>query len=107
MTSGIFWQPESGNIMSFFSNELFTANVNDYRLEDKSIIPKSNLFRGTFGPLEFPCFVRVIKMDESDVDLYENEIHIDQLTEHKNIIKMLCHFMQDGRIWYSVFPLSP
>lgn len=90
-----------------FNCELFSTKVEDYTPESAPIVKESNIYKGTFGPLQVPIAIRLVTMEESEVELYENELHLDRVTEHPNLIKMLCHFLHGERTWYSIFPYSP
>ena len=90
-----------------FNPELLSSNAEDYVNERDPITPNSSIYKGTFRPLQVSCAVRVATLGESKVKLYENELHIDRLTSHPNLMKMLCHFFQGDRTWFTIFPYSP
>lgn len=88
-----------------FSNELLTTNSKDYRI-DACMVP-DYLYKASFTPFGVTCVVRTKRLIEFDLQLYENEIHLDSLTSHPNLIKILRHFLQPDNILWSIFPFSP
>lgn len=91
-----------------YSSDLFTKKIKDYSLEKTAVNGKCTIFKGIFTPLQLTCAVRVVKTDDFDVDMYKNELYINDVlkTKHPNILKMFCNFLHEGQMWYTVFPYS-
>lgn len=89
-----------------FNSDLFTKKIKDYSLEKNAVNSKSTIFKGTFTPLQLTCAVRIEKTDDFDVDMYKNELYINGLTKHPNILKMFSNFLHESQTWYTVFPYS-
>ena len=86
------------------SRQLFTLKLEDYRFEQP--ISSHNLHKATFLPLQIPCVVRVIKLSERDLELFQNEVQVDARTSHPNLIKMFINFLHGDKL-YCIFPFSP
>lgn len=89
-----------------FSCDLFTKKIDDYSFEKKAVNSKCTIFKGTFTPLQLTCAVRVVKADDFELDMYKNELYMNGLTKHSNILKMFSNFMHEGQTFYTVFPYS-
>ena len=92
------------NYFHSFSSDLFSTNLKDYNI-DSCLIPDF-LYKVSFIPIGVTCAMRVCKLFESDLELMENEIEIDRLTNHPNLMKMLFHFLGPDQTWRCIFPYS-
>lgn len=90
-----------------FNNQLLSTNRDDYQLDSNPIQSSDHLFKATYKPMEFRCLVRINHQSESDLELLSNEVHINQFTNHPNLINIIRHFLLPDGLWYSIFPYSP